>query len=145
MTAASESPTEATPGHDMPGSTGHKRKAVGNDNLADFVKDFNHEYLARVEAQDIDKRTWRIDVMAFDTTREARIARKESQATNMDQNFYELEVEKTINLGNMTSALLMLASSMDTLTRFSYPPLSPLLSSIHNARLLIWFAMWLAF
>jgi hypothetical protein len=28
---------------------------VGNDNLVDFVKDFNFEYLARVEAQDKDK------------------------------------------------------------------------------------------
>lgn len=36
----------------------------------------------------------------------------------MNQKFYELEVERTRNLGNMTSALLMLASSMDTLTRF---------------------------
>ena len=117
-TAASESPTAATPGHDIPGSTGRKRKSLGTDNLVDFVKDFNHEYLARVEAQDKDKRTWRTDVLAFDTAREARIAQKESQTASMDQKFYELEVERTKNLGNMTSALLMLASSMDTLTRF---------------------------
>lgn len=121
-TTASETPTDATPGHDTLGSTGRKRKAVSNDNLVNFVKDFNHEYLARMEAQDIDKRTWRIDVMAFDTAREARIARKETQAANMDQKFYDLEVERTKNLGNMTNALLMLASSMDTLTRFCYPP-----------------------
>ena len=119
-TAASESPTDATPGHDMPWSTGRKRKAVDNHNLVDFVKDFNHEYLARVEAHDIEKRTWRTDVMAFDTAREARIARKESQAANMEQKIYELEVERTKNLGNMTSTLLMLASSMDTLTRLCY-------------------------
>ena len=144
-TAASESPTDATPGHDTPGSTGRKRKAVGNDNLVDFVKDFNHEYLARVEAQEIDKRMWRTNVMAFDTAREERIARKESQTANMDQKFYELEVERTKNLGNMTSALLMLASSMDTLTRFCYLNLSPLFSCLHNARLLVRFAMWLVF
>ena len=59
--------------------------------------------------------------MAFDRAREARIARKEMQATAMDQKFYELEVERTKNLGNMTTALLMLASSMDTLTRYCYP------------------------
>ena len=56
-TAASESPTAPMPGHDTPGSTGRKRKAVGTDNLVDFVKDFNNEYLARVEAQDVEKRT----------------------------------------------------------------------------------------
>ena len=116
-TAASETPTTSTPGHNMPGSTGRKRKAMGTDNLVDFVKDFNQEYLARVEAHDIHKRAWRSDVMAFDTAREARIARKEMQAASMDEKFYELEVERTKNLGNMTTALLMLASSMDTLTR----------------------------
>ena len=88
----------------------------------DFVKDFNHEYLSRIQAQDIDKRTWRTDVLAFDTAREARIAKNESLAANMDQKFYELDVERTKNLGNMTSALLMLASSMDTLTRYGSPP-----------------------
>ena len=90
---------------------------MGTDNLVDFVKDFNQEYLARVEAQDIHKRTWRTDVMAFDTAREARIERKETQAAHMDKKFYKLEVERTKNLGNMTTALLILASSMDTLTR----------------------------
>ena len=116
-TAASETPTSSTPGHDTPGSTGRKRKAVGTDNLVDFVKDFNHEYLARVEAQDSEKRTWRTDVLALDTAREARIAQKEFQAASMDQKLYELEVERTKNLGSMTAALLMLATSMDTLTR----------------------------
>ena len=117
-TAASESPTSTTPGNDTAGSTGRKRKAVGTDNLVDFVKDFNHEYLARVEAQDINKRAWRTDVLAFDTAREARLTQKETQAAAMEQKFYELEVERTKNLGNMTGALLMLASSMDALTRF---------------------------
>ena len=117
-TAASGSPTSTTPGHNTPGSTGRKRKSVGTENLVDFVKDFNHEYLARVEAQDIDKRTWRTDMLAFDTAREARISQKESQAANIEQKFYELEVERTKNMGNMTGALLMLASSMDALTRW---------------------------
>ena len=116
-TAASETPTSSTPGHNMAGSTGRKRKSLGTDNLVDFVKDFNQEYLARVEAQDIHKRAWRSDVMAFDAAREARIARREMQATSMDERLYELEVERTKNLGNMTTALLMLATSMDTLTR----------------------------
>lgn len=118
-TVASESPQAGTPGNDTPGSTGRKRKAVGTDNLVDFVKDFNHEYVARVEAQDIEKRAWRSNVLAFDTAREARIAHKETQAADMDHKLYELEVERTRNLGNMTSALLMLASSMDTLTRYA--------------------------
>ena len=116
-TAALESPQAGTPGNDTPGSTGRKRKAVGTDNLVDFVKDFNHKYLARVEVQDIEKRAWRIEVLAFDTAREARLTQKENQAADMDQKLYELEVERTRNLGNMTTALLMLASSMATLTR----------------------------
>lgn len=123
-TAASETPSARTPGHDTPGSTGRKRKAIGTDNLVDFVKDFNHEYLARVEGQDAEKRAWRTDVLAFDTAREARLTRKESKAAEMEQKFYDLEVERTRNLGNMTTALLMLASSMDTLTRFDFPTTS---------------------
>ena len=123
-TAASDFPTATIPGHDVPRSTGRKRKSICTENLVDFVKDFNHEYLSRIQAQDIDKRTWRIDVLAFDTAREARIAKNESMAANMDQKFYELEVERTKNLGNMTSALLMLAASMDTLTRCVSPPSS---------------------
>ena len=55
--------------------------------------------------------------MVLDTAREARIAHRDSEASSMDNKLYELEVERTRNLGNMTSALLMLASSMDTLTR----------------------------
>ena len=125
-TAASDSPTATTPGHDMPGSTGRKRKSMGMENLVDFVKDFNHKYLSCIQAQDIDKRTWRFDVLAFDTAREARIAHNESLAANMDQKFYELKVERSRNLGNMTSALLMLATSMDTLTRYAIHP-SPFL------------------
>lgn len=118
---------------------------MGTDNLVDFVKDFNHEYLARVEAQDSEKRTWRTDVLAFDTAREARIAQKESQAASMEQKFYELEVERTKNLGSMTAALLMMATSMATLTRFfSYTP-APFMFFPHVVRLLVWFPVWLAF
>ena len=54
---ASGFPTHATPRDDTPGLTGRKGKAVGTNNLVNFVKDFNYEYLARVEAQDKDKRT----------------------------------------------------------------------------------------
>ena len=114
---ASDSPTQGTPGDDTPGSTGRKRKAVGTDNLIDFVKDFNFEYLSRVEAQDNDRRNWRSEVLALDKLREARIAQKDTEVTSMDKKLFELEVERTKNLGNMTTALLMLASSMDALTR----------------------------
>ena len=117
-TTASDSPSRATPGADTPGSTGRKRKAMGTDNLVDFVKDFNFEYLARVEAQDKDRQAWRSDMLAFDRAREARIAQKESEGVSMDKKLFELEVERTKNLGNMTTALLMLASSMDSLTRY---------------------------
>ena len=99
-TSTSDTPTATSPGNNIPGSTGRKRKSTGTDNLVDFVKDFNHEYLARVEAQDIDRRTWRTDVLAFDTARETRISNKEMVAANLDQKFYELEVERTKNLGN---------------------------------------------
>lgn len=84
-------------------------------NLVDFVKDFNHEYLARMEAQDIDQRAWRTDVLAIDT---ARLTQKESKSADMDKKLYELEVERTKNLDNMKNALPMLALSMDTLSRF---------------------------
>ena len=112
------SPLSGTPGDDMPGSTGRKRKSMGTENLVEYVKDFNSEYIARVEAQEKDKRSWRSEVMAFDIARESRIAQKEVESFHMDNKMYELEVERTRNLGNMTSALLMLASSMDALTRF---------------------------
>ena len=118
-TAASESPPRRTPGDDTPGSTGRKRKAVGTDNLVDFVKDFNFEHLSQIEAQDRDRQTWRSEVLAFNTAREAKIVQKENDVTNMDNKMFELEVERTRNLGNMTTALMMLASSMDALTRCS--------------------------
>ena len=117
--------TGGTPGDDTPGSTGRKRKAAGTDNLVDFVKDFNFEYLSRVEAQDKDKQAWRSDMLAIDKAREARLALKDTTVTNMDQKLYELEVERTKNLGNMTTALLMLATSMDALTRYCVLPYSP--------------------
>ena len=46
-----------------------------------------------------------------------RFAQKETDAINMDNKMFDLEVERTKNLGNMTMALMMLASSMDALTR----------------------------
>ena len=140
------SPSSATPGHNTPGSTGRKRKAVGADNLVDFVKDFNHEYLSRVEAQETDKRAWRTDMLAFDKAREARISEKESQSANMEQKFYELEVQRTKNMGNMTGALLMLASSMDALTRYFQPSLSfSTCVLFQEPRRLGWFALWFEF
>ena len=42
----------------------------------------------------------------------------------MDKKLYKLEVERIKNLGNMTTALLMLASSMDAFTRFCALPSS---------------------
>ena len=90
--------------------------------MVDFVKDFNYEYLARVEAQDKDKRVWRGEVMALDIARETRIANKEAEAFHMDKKLYELEVERIKNLENMTSVLLMLASSMDAITKFCNQP-----------------------
>ena len=86
------------------------------------MKDFNCEYIARVDAQDKDKRVWRSEMLALDTQRETKNARNDSEVLNMDKKLYELEVERTKNLGNMTSALLMLASSMDVLTRLCFPP-----------------------
>ena len=70
-------------------------------------------------SQEKDKRVWRDDVMAFDTTREARLVKKDAETLSMEQKLYELEAERTKNLGNMTTTLLMMASSMDALTRFS--------------------------
>ena len=120
VATAPQSSRAATPGDDTPGSTGRKHKASGSENLVDFVKEFNNDYLACVQAQEKDKRAWRTEVFAFDTAREARIAHKESHAAHMDDKLYNLEVERTKNLGNMTSALLMLASSMDALTRLCF-------------------------
>ena len=123
-TTTPSSTTPATPGDATPGSTGRKRKSSGTDNMVEFVRDFNCEYLARVESQEKDKRIWRSDVMAFDSAREARIARKDADTFNMEQKLYELEAARTKNLGNMTTALLMMASSMDALTRFNVQTLN---------------------
>lgn len=60
-------------------------------------------------------------MLAFDVAWEARM--KELQTFIMDQILYELEVEKTKNIGNvMTNALLMMASSIYALTRFFILP-----------------------
>ena len=138
-TSATTTPSTATPttpGDDTPGSMGRKRKSSGTDNLVDFVKEFNCEYLSRVEAQDKDKRVWRDDVMTFDTAREARLAKKDAETFSMEQKLYELEAERTKNLGNMTTALLMMASSMDALTRFSVQSLP---HTISNMFILVFF------
>lgn len=118
-TTSPVSPTSGTPGDGIPGSIGRKRKAAGTDNLVEFVKDFNCEYLARAEAQEKEKRSWRSEVMALDMAREARIAQKEIETFHMDKKLYDFEVERTRNMSNMTSAMLMLASSMDVLSMFS--------------------------
>ena len=57
-------------------------------------------------------------MLAFDMARQARIAQKETEVINMDKKMFELEVERTKNLGNMTSVLLMLVSFINALTRF---------------------------
>ena len=111
----------------------------------DFVKEFNCDYIARVEAQELDKRAWRTEVFAFDTAREARIAHKESHAALMDDKLYNLEVERTKNLGNMTTTLLMLASSMDALTRFLSLPLFMLSLNCASQSLPLCLEMWSAF
>lgn len=85
--------------------------------MVKFVNDFISDYLARADAQDNDKRAWRSEVFTFDTTREARLALKKAQTVDMDEKLYCLEVERIKNLDNMTNALLMLALSMDALTR----------------------------
>lgn len=95
---------------------------MDTDNLVDFVKDLNFEYLARVEAQDKDKRARRSEVLAFDIARETKIVQKESEVTNMDKKLYKLEVERIKNLSNMTTASMILASSIDALTRFCALP-----------------------
>jgi hypothetical protein len=87
----SKSPIACTPGDDTPGSTGRKRKSAGTENLVDFVKDFNFEYMARKEAQDKDKRAWRSEMFALDTAREVGIVRKDFKVLNMDQKLYEDE------------------------------------------------------
>lgn len=74
--------------------------------------------------------------MAFDTAREARLAKKDAETFSMEQKLYELEAERTKNLGNMTTALLIMASSMDALTRFSVQSLP---HAISNMFILVFF------
>lgn len=111
----------------------------------DFVKEFNFDYIARLEAQEKEKRAWRTEVFAFDTAREARIAHKESHAAHMDDKLYDLEVERTKNLGNMTNALLMLASSMDALTRLFFLLFSMVCACCALHGLPLYLDMWSAF
>jgi hypothetical protein len=85
-------------------------------------------------------------VLAFDTAREAKSVKNEMRTANMDQIFYELKVKKTKNLGNMISILILLASSYEHSYKVLFSTIIFLfLSSFHDARLLIWFVMWLAF
>ena len=65
----SESPMTPTLEDDTSGSTGRKRKVVGTNNLADYIKDFNHEYFARVQAKDTIIHTWGSDILTFDTAK----------------------------------------------------------------------------
>lgn len=51
----SASPKDCILGDDTPRSMGHKQKNVERNNLVDFVKDFNHDYLERVNVQERDK------------------------------------------------------------------------------------------
>jgi hypothetical protein len=131
-TTPSKSPDNTTLVDRPLSSSGRKRKNCGTDNLIDFVKDFHHDHMARVEVQEVEKRPSRSNIPAPETKREARVAVKETTSiismeerlyelevrkTRMEERLYELEAQKTANMGNMTSALLMMASSMQTLTR----------------------------
>lgn len=109
---------DGTPKDNTPESIGRKRKAIGIDNLVDFINDFNNENLTHIEVQKRDRQAWKSNVLAFDTMWEARIAHKEVKVVNMDKKLHKLEVERTHNLENMNNALLMMASSMDVLARF---------------------------
>lgn len=77
-TIGSKKPSDTTSGDYTSRSTGHKRRMVGIDNLVDFIKDFNHDYISRVKVQDRDKRLWRSKVLAFDHACEEWLAQKRS-------------------------------------------------------------------
>jgi hypothetical protein len=65
-------------------STGCKRNVVGTDNLVEFVKGVNYEYLACVKAQDKGKFVWRNEVLSSDIVRETKIVQKDVQSANMN-------------------------------------------------------------
>lgn len=87
---------ELVPGDRTPGSSGRlKRKCCGTDNLVDFVKDFNNVYLDRVEAEDADRKAWRLNMLQQETHREACMAEKDANALRMEEKAYELELQRT--------------------------------------------------
>ena len=130
-TTPSQSPGNTNPGGGPLGSSGRKRKNCGTDNLIDFGKDFHHDNMARVEMQEVEKRPCKSNIPVPNALREGKVVVKETTSRSMEERVYELEVsktrieerlyeldvQKTANMGNMTSALLMMASSMQTLTR----------------------------
>jgi hypothetical protein len=65
------------------------------------VKEFNHNYLSHVKIQYGEKRMWKSNILAFDHAYRMQLAQKEGMTIDMDQELYELEVQKTTNLGKM--------------------------------------------
>lgn len=55
------------------------------------MKDFNYEYLARVEGQDKDKRAWRSEMLAFDTARETNNCTKRVGSHKHGQKIVRIE------------------------------------------------------
>ena len=51
-------------------------KAIGTNNLIDFVKKINHKYHAWMDAQDQYKHTYKSEVLAFDMTHEQNLYKK---------------------------------------------------------------------
>ena len=117
-TIASTSPVDKTPRDDTLGSISRKCKSADTDILWNFDKDYDFKFLRWMELQKREKCAWRSDVLAFDTTYEAKITKKDAHSTNMDQKLYKLEVESLWNLGNMVSALVMMACSIQSLVRW---------------------------
>ena len=59
-----------TPGDGTVGNTNHKHRQCRVDNLVDFVKDFNQDYLARVQMQENEKRLHCSNIFALAKERE---------------------------------------------------------------------------
>lgn len=117
-----------TPDDGTPSSGRRKRKVAGTDNLE---RDLYEDYLAPVDAQDAEERAWRSSMLKLHSDREARLASKDAQAATMEEclyqlevkrtarmeRMYELEMQKQLNIGNMTNALLKMANSIENMTR----------------------------
>lgn len=130
-TTPSQSRDSTTSGDRPVSSSGCKRKQCDTDNPIDFVKDFHDDHMVRVEVQEVEKRPSRFHIPSPDSKREARVVVKETTSTSMEERLYELELRKTrmeerlneleahktVNMRNMTSAMLMMASSIQILTR----------------------------